>query len=182
MKLSINLLPIEFTEQDLKRAKFYKIQIIGVSIVLFMFFLASLTVSLRILQSKKITQIQNQLTQSEEKVSGLKNTQASLFILKSRVAEIDKYFQISSNQTQIYKIITKLVPSSVSVNSISVDKAGVVLVVATTNDPVGIDNFINNLNSKETNEGRISQISLESRNRGKDGVFRINLNIKSKFI
>lgn len=182
MKLSINLLPIEFTEQDIKRAKFYKVQIIGVSVILFMFFLSSLTVALRFLQSQKITQVQNQLTQSEEKVSGFKTTQASLFILKNRVADIDKYFQNSSNQTQIYKIITNLVPASVLVNSISVDKTGEVLVVATTNSPEGIDRFINNLNSKEFNEGRINKISLESISRGKDGIFRINLNVKSKFI
>lgn len=182
MKLSINLLPKEFTEQDIKRAKFYKIQTIGVVIILFMFFLASLTVALRILQSKSISKIQSELTEAEQKISGYKNTQATLLILKNRVLAIDKFLEISSHQTKMYNIITKLVPSSVSINSISVDKSGVVLLVATAPDASLMDNFINKLNSKENNEGRVTQISLDSFNRGRDGVYRMNLTIKTKMI
>ena len=51
-KVTINLLPLEFREQDLNNAKFYKVQIIGVAVVLLIIFLSSLTVALRILQSK----------------------------------------------------------------------------------------------------------------------------------
>ena len=57
-KLSINLLPVEFTAEEVKRAKFYKIQTLGVGIILFMIFLASITVSLRILQSHNINLVQ----------------------------------------------------------------------------------------------------------------------------
>ena len=67
-RISINLLPPEFLAEDIKRIKFVKIQTIGIGIVLVMIFLASLTVSLRILQSYNIAQIQNKLGQIEEKV------------------------------------------------------------------------------------------------------------------
>ena len=52
MKIAINLLPIEFTEQEVKRAKFIKIQTIGVFVILLMVFLSSLSVALVILQSQ----------------------------------------------------------------------------------------------------------------------------------
>lgn len=182
MKLNINLLPLEFREEDSKRIKFYKVQAIGIAVMLFMFFLASLTVALRILQSQNISQIQNKLSQSRQKVSEFKNTQASLFILKNRLSSIDQYLETSSDQTKIYKIITGLVPPSISLNMLSINRNGEVLLVATTSDPNAIDNLLNTLNSKERNEGRISQISVENINKGKDGVYRLSLKIQSKFI
>lgn len=178
MKVAINLLPIEFRAEAIKTAKFYKIQTVGVAIILLMTFLASLTVALRILQSQNISQIQAKLTKSEAKISDLKNTQASLFLLKSKLTTINQYLGISSNQTQTYKLITKLLPPSISINSISVDKSGEVLVLALAPDGNSVDNLITNLTSKEINEDKISQVSLESINRGKDGIYRLSLKIK----
>ncbi len=179
-KIAINLLPLEFREQDLKNAKFYKIQAVGVAFILLMIFFASLTVALRILQSQNISLIQNKLTKSEQKISDLKNTQASLYILKNRLTTISQYLGTPSSQTQIYKIIANLLPSSVSLNSLSVDKSSEVLIVATTPDGNSIDELITRLTSKENNEGKISQVSIENVNRGKDGIYRLSLKIKPK--
>lgn len=179
-KIAINLLPLEFRAAELKVAKFYKIQTIGIATVLLMTFLASLTVALRVLQSQNISRIQNQLTLSEGKVSGFKNTEGSLFLLKNRITAINQYLGIPSSQTQIYKIITELLPTDVSASSISVDKGGEVLVVAIAPDASSLDNLITNLTSKESNQDKISQVSLESINRGKDGIYRVSLKIKPK--
>lgn len=178
-KISINLLPEEFRAEDLKNAKFYKTQAWGVAIILTMVFLASLTAVLRIIQNQNILQIQTKLARAEERVSGLKNTQASLYILKNRLTTINQYLETPSSQSQLYKIITKLLPASVTLNSISVSNTQEVLLLVTTPDGNAIDSLITKLTAKENNEGKISQVSIENINRGRDGIYRVNLKIKA---
>ena len=179
-KITINLLPLEFREQDLKNAKFYKIQFAGVITILIMIFLASLTVALRILQSQSISQIQNQLSQSEQRISSLKSTQAYLFLIKGRLTTINQYLGSPSLQSQNYKIINKLLPPSVSVSSMSIDRGGEISISAYAPDGNSVDSLITNLVSKEINEDKITKVSLENINRGKDGIYRLSLRIRTK--
>ncbi len=179
MKISINLLPVEFTQAEVKRAKFYKIQAIGVAIVLLMIFLSSVTLALRILQSRGIGRIQFLMTQSEGKVLDLKDRQAQLLLLKNRLTIINQYLGTSSKQTAIFKLLDKLLPPSLSISSFSVDKSGDVQLTAVAPDTVTLETLITNLTTKESSEGKISQIAIESLNRGKDGFYRLSLKIKS---
>lgn len=178
MRISINLLPPEFLAEDLKRVKFVKIQTIGIGIVLIMIFLASLTVALRILQSYSISQIQDKLGSVEEKVSGLKSRQASLVLLKNRLTTIDKYLGEPSIQSSMYTLLDKLIPQSVAITALSVDKAGDTTIVAVVPDSTTLDNLMLNLLSSDRNEGKIKQVAIESLNRGRDGVYRLSLKIE----
>ena len=177
-KISINLLPPEIIARELKEANFYKIQFVGVAVVLMMVFLASLTVALRILQSRNITEAEAKLTQTEQRVTDLKNTQASLFLLKNRLTVIDKYFGVPSKQSSLYQLINKLMPPSVVVNTIDVGKSGEVVLQAVVPDSASLDDLMNNLTVKDYNEGKISQVSVDSLNRGRDGYYRISFKIK----
>lgn len=179
-KISINLLPPEIKADERKKAKFYKVQFSGVVIILVMVFLASLTVALRILQSRRITEVQAKLSQSERRVSDLKATQGTLFILKDRLTTINQYLGVSSKQTSSYRLIEALLPSSVIINSVSIDKTGEVTLLAILPDSTTLDNMINNLITKETNEGKIGQVSVDSLNRGRDGLFRTSLKMRIK--
>lgn len=178
MKISINLLPPEIIEGELKGKSFYKIQFIGIAIILTMVFLASLSVALRILQSNNITVAQEQLTQTQERLVDLKGTQESLLLLKNRLAVISKYLGVSSNQPLMYKLLESLIPSSVVMNAITVDKSGGAILLATVPDSLILDDLINNLTQKDNNEGKISQVSIENLSRGRDGFYRISLKIK----
>ena len=179
-KIAVNLLPAEFITEQLKNAKFYKVQSAGIAIVMLMIFLSSVTVALRFLQSQKLSQLQTQITASEEKISNLKSTESSLFLLKNRLTTINKYLTSPSQQAQMYKLIMSLLPSSVSISSISVDRSAQVLVSATTADADSLDLLITNLTQEESNEDKIAQVSLENVNRGRDGIYRISLKIKPK--
>ena len=178
-KISINLLPPEIMVQELKKAKFYRIQFVGITVVLAMVFLASLTVALRVLQSHSIAVIQATLAQEEQKVSDLKDTQVSLFLLKNRLNVINQYFGISSKQSSMYKLLDHLIPVSVLINAITIDKTGGVILLATVPDSLVLDNLVSNLTTQETNEGKISQVSIETLNRGRDGFYRISFKIKT---
>ncbi len=180
MKISINLLPIEIRVQELKRAKFYKIQVIGVVSILIMIFLTSLTVALRILQSRNISVYQVKFANAQQRVSDLKSTQASLIVLKDRLSVIDQYYGVSSKQSSMYQLIDRLVSPPVVTNSISVDQTGIVTLTLSAPDAESLDQSISNLASDEYNGGNISKVSLESLSRGRDGLFRVGLKITSK--
>ncbi len=177
-KISIDLLPIEFKADEIKKAKFYKIQILGVAVILLIIFLSSLTVALKILQTQNISQAEAKLDKIQQQVGGLKDTQSSLVILKDRLTAINQYLGVPSRQVQVYKLIYQLLPASVSVNSISIDKVGEVLVLATVSDASVIDQIINNMLSAEISEGKISQVKVETLSRGRDGIYRLSLKVK----
>lgn len=179
-QIAINLLPAEFREQELKKTKFYKLQSVGIGIIMLMVFLSSLTVALRVLQSQNISQIQKQVAASEQKISDLKTTQGSIILLKDRLTAINQYLGNPSEQSQMYKLVSDLLPSGVSISSVSVGKAGDILLFVSTKDSSTLDQFITNLTSKEKNQDKISQVSLETLSRGRDEIYRVNFKITAK--
>lgn len=178
-KISINLLPVEFTREEVKRSKFVRLQAIGVAVILIMVFLSSLTIALRILQSQNIRQVQTRVVAAEGQIDQFKGAQGSLVLLKNRLSTIDKYLGKPSKQTEIYQFIDSITPPDVNITSISVDKIGDVSMVAIARDITSLDNFIQSLTGKEKG-GKISQVSVESLNLGRDGVYRVNFKIKLK--
>lgn len=175
-RFSIDLLPLEFKAESLKRAKFYKVQNISVLTILVVVFLSSLTVALRFLQSQKISQINNVLAQSQSRVSSLKDTEVQVTVLKNRLTTIDKYLGVTSLQVQMYSLIQKLLPGPISLSSLAVNNNREILLQANTLDEGAIDELINNL----TDQDKISTVSLDNLNRGRDGIYRFSLTIKPK--
>ncbi|MDO8573526.1 MAG: hypothetical protein Q7R77_02120 [Candidatus Daviesbacteria bacterium] len=182
MKISINLLPPEDIALAIQRAKFYKIQLIGIIIILTMIFLTSLTVALRILQGRSMAPVQTKVVAAEQRVSDLKSTQGYLMLLKDRLKVIDQYLGVSSKQSLVYQLMDKLIPPSVIINAISINQAGVVTFVAIVPDSISLDNLLSNLTDQESNDGQIREVSVESLNRGRDGFYRISFKIKSEIL
>lgn len=178
-KITINLLPPEVTAQEQKKTKFYKIQTAGIVVTLTMVFLASLIIALRILQSHNISVAQANFNQAQQKVADLKDTQASLFLLKDRLTVISQYWGVPSKQSDMYSLIDKLIPSSIVISAIIIDKSGEAVFSALAPDSDSLDELIMHLTTKENNDGKINQVSVDSFNRGRDGLYRISFRIKS---
>lgn len=176
-KISINLLPPEITAAEKKKSRFLRIQFIGIIVILTMIFFTSLTVALRILQTHNISLIQAKVALAEQQVSDLKDTQVSLFLLKDRLSTIDKFFGVSSKQTAMYQLLDKLIPKNVIINSVNIDRSGSVTLNVLAPDSATLDILITNFTTKDTNEGFITQVLMDSINRGKDGFYRISLKI-----
>lgn len=179
-RISINLLPIEYAAEEIKKAKFYKIQLIGAAAVVAVTFFASLIVALGVLQSKNIKEVEARLGESEEKVLQLKDRQASVFVIKNRLSTINQYLGIPSKQVSIYTLLNQLFPPSIGISSFSVDRSGQALVVGVAADGGSLDALIASLTSNSEAGDKISQISIENLNRGRDGLYRISLKIKTK--
>lgn len=180
MMISINLLPPEFASQDLKQKRFYKLQIFGVAVIIVMVFLSSLTVSLRILQSQKIGQVQNELTAAEQKVSSQRDKEASLAVLKNRLSVINQYINTPSKQVSMYTLVNKLIPNSIVIATLVVDRSGSVILTAIAPDSQILDSFLTDLTNKEKNQDKIGQLEIDGLSRGRDNSFRLSLKIKPK--
>lgn len=178
MKISINLLPPEIIVQERSKQNFYRIQFIGVVVILILVFLTSLTFALQILQSRNIGSVSAMVSQSEQKVSNLKNTQASLILLKDRLSVINQYLGVPSKQSSLFNLVEKLAPPSFVINNVTVDKAGTVVLLVISPDSESLDNFIKNIS--EEGKDQISGVSIDALNRGRDGYYRLSLKMKTK--
>lgn len=182
MKISINLLPVEVLTKQLSKAKYNKVQAIGIIVIMTMVFLSLATIALRIVQNKSIVDISTKVAAAQQQVSSLKNTQATLLLLKNRLQTISLYWGVPSGQTALYQLINELVPSSVVIDSIGIDKSGEVTFLALAPDSNSLEALMENLTSKEASEGKISQISIDSLSRGRDSFFRISFKVQAQNI
>ncbi len=180
MKIAIDLLPQEFRIEEIKRARFYKIQAVGVVVIILVVFLTSITISLRFLQSQNITAVQTKLSGVEKRVQELNNIQASLLLLKDRLKVINKYLETPSEEVQAYQLISQLVPPSVSINSVSIDRGKEIFVLATAANATALDELTGRLISGKTSQDKVKQVSIESLSRSKDESIRLNFKVKLK--
>ena len=176
-KISINLLPYEFIAEEIKSSKFYKVQAIGIAVIVGISLLASMIIAFRILQNYKIISVQARLTQAQQRVTDLKSTQGSLVLLKDRLRTIDLYLGVPSKQTSMYGLVDQLVPPSILVNSVTVDRGGNVVLVATSSNSAEVDNLIDGLTTKKEGADIVKEVEVERLSRGIDGVYRISLKI-----
>lgn len=179
-KISINLLPVEFTQEEVKKSKFYKVQAISISIILILIFLSILTISLRIFQSNRIKIAQLEVAEAENRVTSKSLRQAQLLLLKNRLSAIQNYLGVSSKQAEMYTLVHNLLPSALDISSVSVGREGGVLVSALATDANTLDRIFTDLLNKEKNENKISKVSIESLNRGRDGLYRVNFTVGPK--
>ncbi len=178
--MSIDLLPAEFKQAQIKNSKFYKIQSIGIAIIGIIAFLACLMVALRLLQSQKIVQLQSRASEAEQKVSSLKTSQGYLLLLKNRLDTINQYLGTPSKISAVYDLIERLLPPDVSISTISVSRDGEVSILATSSNPNSLDLFLSTLLSKDSSNGQIKQVNMDNLSRGKDGIYRLTVTIKQK--
>lgn len=174
-KLSINLLPAEIATQGLQQQRLYRIKFFGVVTVLTLVFLSSVTIALRLLQGQNIKKSESQFQELTTRVQNFKTTESSLGVLKNRLNAIQNLALQPSKQRTLYSQVISLLPSSLLVTSVSLDKSGNMSLSASTSDYVGFDNFLKSLSS--TKDIKVSKVAVDNLIIGRDGVFRVNLKI-----
>jgi len=177
---SINLLPISYKEFQKRESKFYKIQNISISLLLFLIFVTSITIALRIIQAQQINAAEGLLEQNNQKVSDLKPREASLFLLKDRLTNIDQITSLPSKQRSIYNLVSQLIPANLNLNFVSVDTNGDMLISIVAPNFASLDELLIVLTSKDKNEDSIAAVSLESFSRSRDGLYRASIKIKPR--
>lgn len=178
-KISINLLPIEnavLTEQT-RRKKL--IQTVSVTLLLIMFFLASLVVTLRLLQTRNLNQVNTLSQVGESRIGGLRERESTLVLLKDRLGLIAKLTEHPSKQKLIYDLVIGKIPSSVNISSVSLDSTGNLSLSAVAPDYNSLSALFSFLSS-DANFKEIIGINVESLSRGRDGFYRVNLKLLAR--
>lgn len=178
-KISINLLPAEYTGLLKEYTKFYKIQTISIILILVLIFLSSITVALRLFQSQRIKIAQANLEDVTTKVTQQKPKESSLTVLKSRLSTIDQISSLPSKQREMYNLVSSLLPPSLNISNVSVDKSGGMLLSIISQDFSNIDSFITQLTT-DPSQNKINQVIIEGLSRSRDGTYRGNLKIIAK--
>lgn len=169
---------MEFRQEELKRNKFYRIQFIGILIILVTVFLSSLTVALRVFQSQNIASAQSEVSTKVQQVEGYKTLQASLFLIQNRVKTLGQYTGIPSRQNLTYQDLNKVLTPNIAISSLSVDSEGNAAIVAAASDILALDSFLSNLIAKE--DSKFSEVSIENLSRSRDGAYRASLKLIPK--
>ena len=177
--ISINLLPEEFIVEQTKKLKFFRVQSISIAILLLTFFLASLTVALRILQSQRISQVQGKLTEAENHISGYKSVEDNVVLLKNRVGSISQYLGVPSKNTQIYDFIEKSIPPEISINTLTIDMSGDAFLTLLLSDSYLMDSIIEGLFLAIDEKIKVEEIEVGGLSRGKDNLYRLTLKLKT---
>lgn len=178
--MSINLLPLGYKELQKANTRFYKIQSISISLLLCLIFVASITVALRIIQAQQISAAENLLESNTQKVSSLKPRESSLFLLKDRLSSINQIISLPSKQRSLFNLVNQLIPPNLTLSFISVDTTGNMLLSTVAPDFSSLDNLLTTLSSPDKSEGQISQVSLESFSRSRDGLYRASIKVTPK--
>ena len=177
--ISVNLLPAEFILEQVKKQKFYKIQYIGISVLLLVFFLSSLTISLRVLQSQKNGQIQQQFTELTQRVGTVKAKEDTIVGLKARLATISQYSDKPSTSNILYHFIDQTLSSQVAIDSFAISPNGEISLVLVLGDVGVLDNLIQTLSNKPPDNIHIDQMSVDNIGRSGDNSYRLSLRLKS---
>ncbi|KKQ76509.1 MAG: hypothetical protein US99_C0070G0011 [Candidatus Daviesbacteria bacterium GW2011_GWF2_38_6] len=77
-------------------------------------------------------------------------------------------------------MLNQLLPSGLNISSYTIDRSGEAVVVGVVSDGESVDNLIVGLTSKSEASDKISRVSIENLNRGRDGLYRISLKIQTK--
>lgn len=179
--LSINLLPGEYLSEQLKRAKFSRIQFISISILLAFFFIASLTSAFSIMEKQKINLLNQKALEVEEGIKEVSKKEVSLVTLKNRLEQIMKYTSSGSKQAELFAYFKKILPAGVSLNSLSIDKTGEITTSIILSDVQMVDEIVKVFTPGEDNSKiKIKEISVDGLRRNAEGVYGVNLKLKAQ--
>jgi len=178
-KVSINLLPTEVSQQQQKQAKFNKIQAISIGVLLVLILVASISVALRIFQSQTIKKLDDQSKALEAKVSNFQKQEENLVVLKNRITAISGLLKGPSIDVVMFNLLSDILPTDVSISTISVDKTGNVVLAITAPNSGALKETLDQLTSDQIFD-KIRDVNIESLTGGVDGSYRISLKLFNK--
>lgn len=179
--ITINLLPKEVVllEQDRdKRSTRIKICLAALSVVTL---LSLVTIFVRLLQTRQLVGLQNDLSKVESEVSApdLKEKEGLATYLKKHLEVIQGILGTESLQAKSFMFINRLLPDSISISTFSVDSKGTVSLSGETANLRYLENFFDDL-TDETNSKNVASINLDNLSRAVTGNFRFDLIIAVK--
>lgn len=179
MKLMINLLPPEVVMMEKQASKLSLANRFSIGALLVLVGLTSATFGIRFIQNNVLNEKNQSLVYAQNEVSNLKDKEGYAVLLKKRLDTIEK---LSSDNKRVdtFLNVLNLVPSDIQISLISVERDGTVLVSAVSPTTSSIDTFLAVLQDKNRNGDSIQKVELRNLSRGRDGLYRYDINITPK--
>ena len=177
--MRINLLPQETVLLANRRSQ---IELLGrVALVVFIIcsVLTSVTLTARILQNVKLTEVNNQIKEAEGNLDKIKDKEAYLLILKNRLGTVATV-KADSKKAALFNLIVGLTPSEMNVSSTAINNNGEMEISASTKSVENFSQLVADLNSKEKNESLVTRTELLTLSSGNDGSYRFTLKVVPK--
>lgn len=175
-KLAINLLPQEIMLLQRQGAKIALINKISIVSLLFLFLLTGGVFAVRLSQNNKLSQLNIRLDKATEGISAFKEKESQLTILTSRLKSI-RELSSTNKKSAAFNTILKLIPNDAKITLITVEKSGVITILANTTNIDSFDSLALALADKEKNSNLVDKLDLDNFSIGKDGVVRFGLKV-----
>lgn len=178
--IKVNLLPLEVILLKRQGVKLIIINWLSIGVLVFLIFLTSIVLTLRISQRTDLTKAQNSLNYVQDQIGKQNTKEGELLMLKQRVDKIRSINSGDIKQRAVFNLITSLLPYSVLIHDFSVDKSGNTVLSLSSADINLLDGLITDLIDKEKNSDLVDKIRMDGLALGQDSLYRLNLKITVK--
>lgn len=174
MKFSVNLLPPEIKIDEVRKRKKVLITKLSIIMLVVMVILTSGVLAINLTKEAKLKAIKQKLEDTQVKINALKKQENLAVVLKSRLNTISSITDSETLPVQSYNLLTSLVPKQVNLLELKADKDGKISLSAQTNDLTALKELFDNLTDPKKNEGRFSNIKIESLSKGLLETIQLN--------
>lgn len=178
--ISVNLLPQDVILQRNHSAKLSLLNKLSITLLVVLTFFTSVTLTLRIAQSTELDHTRNNFAYAQDEVSGFKDKEEQLVILKRRLAGIESIIGSDTKKKALFNTILYLIPPGVQISDAEIDKKGVMSLTINTSSLDEINQYITALGSKDKNSDLVSRVDLDSLTSSKDNIYYLTLRITPK--
>lgn len=178
--LSVNLMPQELEASKKDKSNFYLVRNICIAIMLVFLSIAAIITGLTFYQGTRLKGAENRLKDIEGKILALKEREKLLFSLKQRISSIKDLVSEPAKSTDSFNFITDIIPTSVKIIQISIDKVGKVTFTGEVDDVDNLEFFFNDLAVPQEKNIRIARVDLENLSLAQDKKYRFEVVISLK--
>lgn len=177
---SVNLLPPEILLQRRQSSKLSFINTLSIVALIVLVFFTSATFALRLSQNLEFKKIETNFARAEEKVTGFKDQEGQIIMLKERLKNIQTLSAGDLKIKNIFNVIIYLIPPEIQISEISISRNGTVNLTINSSSLDSLNTFFSNLENKEKNSDLVAQIYLDGLSIGRDFVYKLSLKIIPK--
>lgn len=178
-KVTINLLPQDILLKRQQGAKLAVLSKMSIVLLITLIFCASVTIALKLSQTFQLQALNQELGQSQSKLSSLESVESNIQIIKVRLQSIDTLSAGDNKLKDMLNLVLLSVPPGITVVDFSVTKLGVLNITMESDSLSNLEGFFTNINSIDQNQAIVKSIDLEGFSLGKDAIFRMGLKINS---
>lgn len=179
-KIVINLLPPELAIVEKQKSK--KILVVKITslFIVFVIIITSLALGFSVVKTGEEQQKLQDLENARAQVASFNNQEGYLTLIKQKLAKITNLKETDSKRINALNLIINLIPNGISISSLSVDKAGQILLNGNSDGIESLDNFFTALTDDKKNGSKINKVIVDNLNRSGNEQYRFDLAISLK--